>query len=61
MIDLHDVHDVIFYDKYGNKLFKLNKVENLNINMSVNAGEVMEFDCHMISYAKVIIYSQCKV
>ena len=50
------VHDVIFYDKDGNKLFKLDKVESLNIDislnidMSVSAGEPMEFDCHITSY-----------
>ena len=27
MFDLHDVRDMIFYDKGGNKLFKLDKVE----------------------------------
>ena len=48
MIDLHDVHDVIFYDKYGNELFKFDRVNSLNIDMS--AGEIMEFDCHITSY-----------
>lgn len=50
MFDLHDVHDIIFYDKDGNKLFKFDKVKSLNIDMSVSAGEVMEFDCHITSY-----------
>lgn len=50
MFDLHDVHDVIFYDKDGNKLFKFDRVDNLNIDMSVSAGEPMEFDCHITSY-----------
>lgn len=50
MFDLHDVHDVIFYDKDGNKLFKFDKVENLNIDMSVNTEEAREFDCHITSY-----------
>ena len=50
MIDLHNVHDVIFYDEDGNKLFKLDRVDNLNIDMSVSAGEPMEFDCHITSY-----------
>lgn len=48
MIDLCDVYDVIFYDKDGNKLFKFDRVDSLNIDM--RAGEVMEFDCHIISY-----------
>ena len=30
MFDLHDVCNVIFYDKDGNKLFKFDKVESLN-------------------------------
>ena len=50
MFDLHDVCNVIFYDKDGNKLFKFDKVESLNIDMSVSAGEPMEFDCHITSY-----------
>ena len=50
MFDLHDVCNVIFYDKDGNKLFKFDKVESLNIDMSVSAGETMEFDCHITSY-----------
>ena len=50
MFDLHDVYNAIFYDKDGNKLFKFDKVESLNIDMSVSAGEPMEFDCHIISY-----------
>lgn len=51
MFDLHNVHDVIFYDKDGNKLFKLDRVDSLNIDMSASAGEeAMEFDCHIISY-----------
>lgn len=51
MFDFHNVHDVIFYDKDGNKLFKFDKVESLNIDMSTNAGEeAMEFDCHITSY-----------
>lgn len=50
MFDLHDVYNAIFYDKDGNKLFKFDKVESLNIDMSVSAGEPMEFDCHITSY-----------
>ena len=50
MFDLHDVHDVIFYDKDGNKLFKFDKIKSLNIDMNVSAGEAMEFDCHITSY-----------
>lgn len=50
MFDLHDVHDVIFYDKGGNKLFKFDKIKSLNIDMNVSAGEAMEFDCHITSY-----------
>ena len=50
MFDLHDVHDIIFYDKDGNKLLKFDKVESLNIDMSVSAEEPMEFDCHITSY-----------
>ena len=50
MIDLCDVYDVIFYDKDGNKLFKFDRVDSLNIDMNVSAGEVMEFDCHITSY-----------
>lgn len=49
MFDLHDVHDVIFYDKDGNKLFKFDKIKSLNIDMNVSAVEAMEFDCHIIS------------
>ena len=50
MFDLHDVHDVIFYDKDGNKLFQFDKVKNLNIDMNASAEEPMEFDCHITSY-----------
>lgn len=50
MFDLHDVHDVFFYDKDGNKLFQFDKVKNLNIDMNASAGEPMEFDCHITSY-----------
>ena len=50
MFDLHDVYDVIFYDKEGNKLFKFDKIKSLNIDMNVSAGEAMEFDCHITSY-----------
>ena len=39
MFDLHDVHDVIFYDKDGNKLFKFDRVNSLNIDMSIRAGK----------------------
>ena len=47
MFDLHDVHDVIFYDKDGNKLLKFDKIKSLNIDMNVSAGEAREFDCHI--------------
>ena len=50
MFDLHEVHDVIFYDKDGNKLFKFDKIKSLNIDMNVSDGEVMEFDYHITSY-----------
>lgn len=50
MFDLHEVHEVIFYDKDGNKLFKFDRVNSLNIDMRVSAGEPMEFDCHITSY-----------
>ena len=50
MIDLRDVHEVIFYDEDGNKLFKFDKVKSLNIDMSASAREAMEFDCHITSY-----------
>ena len=50
MFDLHDVCNVIFYDKDGNKLLKFDKIESLNIDMNVSAGEPMEFDCHITSY-----------
>ena len=50
MFDFHNVHDVIFYDKDGNKLFKFDRVDSLNIDMSVSAGEPMEFDCNITSY-----------
>ena len=39
MFDFHDVHDVIFYDKDGNKLFQFDKVESLNIDMSASAED----------------------
>lgn len=50
MFDLHEVHEVIFYDEDGNKLFKFDRVDSLNIDMSVSAGEPMELDCHITSY-----------
>lgn len=39
MFDFHNVHDIIFYDKDGNKLFKSDKVESLNIDISTNAED----------------------
>ena len=47
MIDFRDVHEVIFYDEDGNKLFKFDKVKSLDMDMSV--GEAMEFGCHITS------------